>query len=437
MSAEIAAWLSAERERLISAWSSAMGRRGLAPLRERAESLIDLLAESVRLGGQAGMLPAQFFEREQDEPAELHEVLAHFASLREAITEVAMRSTPALSVAQLQPANVCIDRWMAGVATERERQLRDGLTELNRDLSVRLAERTAAMRKAMQHLEYLERAKSDFVSIAAHELKTPLTLVQGYSAIMREEVRNQNWERMSELAAGIARGTERLGRLIDDLIEVAAIDTDTLDLQRGPVYLDKLVEMAIAETYGQAPGRHHVISVRDVDKLPVIEGDPQKLYQVILRVIGNAMKYTPDGGRVDISGRLLHQRGADGGDHFVELVIADTGIGIDPQHLEAIFNKFYRIDDPALHSTSRARFKGAGPGLGLTIARGIVKAHGGTMWGESQGHDEVRCPGSQFHILLPVRPGRTAAQTETLVRQRLLREAALRQPTSNNDNDDE
>jgi signal transduction histidine kinase len=86
----------------------------------------------------------------------------------------------------------------------------------------------------------------------------------------------------------------------------------------------------------------------------------------------------------------------------VEVTIADTGIGIDPDELELVFEKFYRVGSPDLHSTGSTKFKGAGPGLGLPIARGVIRAHGGRVWVESPGHNETTFPGSTFHIVLPV-----------------------------------
>jgi signal transduction histidine kinase len=85
------------------------------------------------------------------------------------------------------------------------------------------------------------------------------------------------------------------------------------------------------------------------------------------------------------------------------IVFRDTGIGIDPAQIELIFTKFYQTGEVALHSSGRTKFKGGGPGLGLAIARGIIQAHNGKLWAESPGYDETNCPGSQFHILLPIR----------------------------------
>jgi signal transduction histidine kinase len=120
-------------------------------------------------------------------------------------------------------------------------------------------------------------------------------------------------------------------------------------------------------------------------------------------VVSNSIKFTPDGGRITIRGRVLGAQGAVGTD-FVELVVADTGIGIAKEEQERIFEKFYRVGDVQHHSSGEYKFKGAGPGLGLPIARGIIEAHGGRIWVESEGYDEARCPGSEFHIVLPVQP---------------------------------
>jgi signal transduction histidine kinase len=124
-------------------------------------------------------------------------------------------------------------------------------------------------------------------------------------------------------------------------------------------------------------------------------GDPERLYQAFYNIINNAIKYTPDGGRITIDGRELPG--------FVEVRVTDTGIGIAQENQLRIFEKFNRLGDIALHSSGKTKFKGGGPGLGLPISRGIIEAHGGALWVESEGYDETRCPGSTFHIIVPIR----------------------------------
>lgn len=125
----------------------------------------------------------------------------------------------------------------------------------------------------------------------------------------------------------------------------------------------------------------------------------QRLAQALRNVVLNAIKYTPDGGRIAITGQLR--------DDEVWIAVRDSGIGIDPQYHELIFQKFFRTHDPSLHSSGATKFLGAGPGLGLTIARGVIEAHGGRIWVESDGEDRKTLPGSTFTIALPLHPRRT------------------------------
>jgi signal transduction histidine kinase len=112
-------------------------------------------------------------------------------------------------------------------------------------------------------------------------------------------------------------------------------------------------------------------------------------------VINNAIKFTPDGGSITIDGRSLPG--------FIEVIVTDNGIGISPENQTVIFEKFGQLGRVDLHSSGKTKFKGGGPGLGLPIARGILETHGGSIWVESEGFDEKKCPGSTFHILIPSR----------------------------------
>jgi signal transduction histidine kinase len=145
--------------------------------------------------------------------------------------------------------------------------------------------------------------------------------------------------------------------------------------------------------------------MQGIKTLPHIHADSRRLVQAFTNLIGNAIKFTPDHGHVNIQGMTLPSR--DETEAFIEVIIADKGIGIDPKFHELIFEKFFRVGDSKLHSTSETKFKGAGPGLGLPIAKGVIEAHGGRIWVESEGEDEQRLPGSRFHVILPVRPPTT------------------------------
>ncbi len=124
-----------------------------------------------------------------------------------------------------------------------------------------------------------------------------------------------------------------------------------------------------------------------------------RLVQAVTHLLNNAIKYTPDNGTITITGRNIMRGGQIA---KVELIVTDTGIGIDPKDHKRIFEKFYRIGNVKHHSTGDVKFKGAGLGLGLSLVDGIVTAHGGQVWVESPEHNEETCPGSQFHLILPI-----------------------------------
>lgn len=280
--------------------------------------------------------------------------------------------------------------------------LRAECARLQGEFQAQVAQRTQTLEAMNRQLEKLARARSDFVHIAAHELKTPLTLLRGYTDILREEViKEADRARLASVLAGIDRGLARLDRIVGDLIDMSRIETELLQLSFEPVAPSSLVRMVLEETQEWVEKRHQHIVVEGVADLPVVQGDARRLHQALLNVVSNAIKFTPDGGRIAIRGRVLGAQGAVGTD-FVELVVADTGIGIAKEDQERIFEKFYRVGDVQHHSSGEYKFKGAGPGLGLPIARGIIEAHGGRIWVESEGCDEERCPGSEFHIVLPV-----------------------------------
>ena len=121
------------------------------------------------------------------------------------------------------------------------------------------------------------------------------------------------------------------------------------------------------------------------------------LYQLLV----NAIKFTPDGGKVTISTRSGI---IDDEIPGVEIMVRDTGIGLDAEHHDLVFEKFYQVGSVAIHSSGKTTFKGGGSGLGLAIVRGVARAHGGKVWVESSGHDEINYPGSTFYLQLPIKP---------------------------------
>jgi signal transduction histidine kinase len=141
--------------------------------------------------------------------------------------------------------------------------------------------------------------------------------------------------------------------------------------------------------------------------LPPFQADSQRLVQAFRNIIVNAVKYTPDGGRIEIKGVLQPSELLTEPDYLL-VSVSDTGVGIDRENLELVFRKFYRASDPSYHSTGAYKFMGAGPGLGLTIAQGVIEGHGGKIWAESSGHSMETFPGTTFYVRLPIKPPETA-----------------------------
>ena len=256
--------------------------------------------------------------------------------------------------------------------------------------------------RTRQQLERLDQTKSRFISIAAHELKTPLTLIQGYSDMLTRELGSSVTDQVYQALLGLSAGARRLLTTVNDMIAVSLIDAQSLQLNHQPVSLPHILQIVLSDLRANLDERVLYFKMKSIPpELRSFYGDPQRLYQVFDYVIGNAVKYTPDNGTITISIHLIDA--PEDTDRFVEIRVADTGIGISAEDLPRIFEKFYSKTDIARHSSSRTKFKGGGSGLGLSVVKGIVEAHGGKVIIESPGHDEVKLPGTTVRIFLPVR----------------------------------
>ena len=177
------------------------------------------------------------------------------------------------------------------------------------------------------------------------------------------------------------------------------IDTQVLEVLPERSSVAKMFSTLETEFREALKERRLLLVLQDLDALPDIQVDPDLLPKAFYHLLINAIKFTPDGGTITISGSLIENEGVEA----IELVIRDTGIGIDLAYQELIFTKFYQTGPVALHSSGKTKFKGGGPGLGLAIVKGIVAAHCGRIWVVSSGHDEALCPGSAFHLVLPLK----------------------------------
>jgi len=280
------------------------------------------------------------------------------------------------------------------VALENAR-LVDNLMRLNTDL--RQARR--ALEKSNRDLERLDQTKSDFISIASHELRTPLTVIKGYSEMLLEDTRlDPNYV---QAIKGIHAGALRLHQVMDSMFDIAQLDARSMQLNLQTVELGVMLSEVCEAHSAMLKERHQTVTL-DLPLLPHVKADPNSLRKVFQHLIVNAIKFTPNKGRIVITGSTVSPNSGELPNGGVEITVSDTGIGVDPNFREIIFTKFYQPGQLTKHSTSQTRFKGGGSGLGLALSRGIVEAHGGRIWVESPGCDEINFPGSRFHVVLPL-----------------------------------
>lgn len=231
-------------------------------------------------------------------------------------------------------------------------------------------------------LESAEGKRRELLTDVAHELRTPLATVEGYLEGLADGVVPADGETWSLLQAE----TGRLRRLVDDLAKVSRAEERQLDLHSRPSKPDGLVAAAVQAAAPAYAAKGVALETKLDRRLPSIEVDPDRIAEVLANVLDNALRHTPTGGRVEIAGA--------GRGNQVELVVADTGDGIAPEHLDRVFERFFRAD-PA-----RRRIAG-GSGIGLAIARAIVEAHGGRVHAESEGPGL----GARLVITLPATSG--------------------------------
>jgi signal transduction histidine kinase len=236
----------------------------------------------------------------------------------------------------------------------------------------------ARQRQAVEQLERLNRAKSEFVSIVSHEFRTPLTGIQGFSEMMRDEI--LSIEEMREYAGDINKDSRRLNRMIDEMLDLDRMESGRMTIHPERMDLNAVLDEAVNRVRPNAP--HHTLSLDLQSDLPPIHADRDRLTQVASNLLNNAVKYSPTGGRITVKSR------AEG--EGVRIEVRDEGLGIPTEALETIFERYSRVDSQATKDIP-------GTGLGLPIVRQIVQLHGGKVWAESE-----LGRGSVFYVTLPL-----------------------------------
>jgi two-component system, OmpR family, phosphate regulon sensor histidine kinase PhoR len=261
------------------------------------------------------------------------------------------------------------------VAGIRPRVLGVQVMPLGRDL-----QGSAAVFHDLTELRRLEKIRKDFVANVSHELRTPITTIRGYAETLRSGALSDA-EHAPKMVEIIHRQSERLSVLVADLLELSRLESGELELERGAVSLAEAAARAADAVRVRAQEKSQKLSL-EVDPQLTAMGDGRAVEQVMLNLLENAVKYTPQGGEVQVTS------GRENGQCF--LTVRDTGIGIEEKHLSRIFERFYRVD------RGRSRETG-GTGLGLSIVKHLVGAMGGEVRVESEPGQ-----GSRFTVVLPV-----------------------------------
>jgi DNA-binding LacI/PurR family transcriptional regulator/signal transduction histidine kinase len=287
----------------------------------------------------------------------------------------------------------------ASIALDNAR-LYDDLNRFNQMMERMVEQRVNELSSAHNTLQKLDKNKSDFIQVAAHELRTPLTVIKGYMGMIKASPAIRDNTMLIQAMDGVLQGTDRLHQIVNSMLDVARLESEVVTPHLEAVTIGPLLRLLQKEYTEDLKTRQLTLELDpEINAAPPLLADSELLKKALDNVILNAIKFTPDGGRIDVSASRVNSGGRG---EFCEIRVKDTGIGIDPENHVIIFEKLYQIGKVELHSSGRTKFKGGGPGLGLAIAAGIVKAHQGKIWVESPGHDEEKLPGSTFFVQIPV-----------------------------------
>jgi len=233
----------------------------------------------------------------------------------------------------------------------------------------------------MTRLYEAEELKQTLLSVISHELKTPVSIIKGYAGTLAREDANWDKETLADGLAVIEEEADRLDRLINNLLEASRLQAGGVKLRLTYVDLADMAKTAVEKL--QATTANHTFMVDFPEDFPLIHGDAERLREALTNLIGNAIKYSPEGGSIKVAGTV-------GENNRVRLYVSDEGIGISPGDQERIFERFYRVDNRLARQTP-------GTGLGLFLVKAVIEAHGGQVWVES-----TPGQGSVFWVELPV-----------------------------------
>ncbi|MCB0195115.1 MAG: PAS domain-containing protein [Anaerolineae bacterium] len=266
---------------------------------------------------------------------------------------------------------------------ETHQQLNQHRNEL-RLLRNQLLNHNAQLAMANAELRHLDEVKSTFISVAAHELQTPLSSINGFIEMLLDEVYGPVNDEQKEALDIVQRSATRLINIIKNLLDVTRIEAGRIELALRPTDLTELIELVAAEFRPQIEAKQQNLTVQFQPNLPFVLCDHTRTIQIVGNLLSNAIKYTPSKGSITLNTELAKAEG------FLKITVKDTGVGMSQEDQAMLFKRFFRAESANVTGEN-------GTGLGLYITRSLVELHGGQIWAESE-----LWRGSAFHVTFPI-----------------------------------
>jgi len=276
------------------------------------------------------------------------------------------------------------------------------MREYNLQLVSHLEQEIKELKRANADLKEIDKLKSDFISLASHELRTPLVTIIGYVGLLLSNRLGKLSEEHEKLLNVVERNAKRLEKIVKDMFTISLIENKIPFMEIRNINPVKIVETVLEDLAITLKERELFSNLKVTDNIPDIECDEEKIMQVISNVIKNSIKFTENGGIIDVyvnypSRKIMDKYGLDN-NKYIEIIVEDTGIGIPTDKINKIFDKFIELADIEKHHTSDKEFMGGGIGLGLSISLGIVERHNGYIWAENRNKK-----GTRLIIVLPLK----------------------------------
>lgn len=269
-----------------------------------------------------------------------------------------------------------------GQAIENAR-LFENTWRAHQELEKKVEERTRELTVALEEVKKINQRKTDFISSVSHELRTPLTSIKGYAAILLEEKLGKLPPAAKERLEKINRHTDELVHMVNDLLDIARIEAGKISMKVGEQDLKDIIASVSDLIMIQCKNKNIDLAVKVLKDMPPVLADRSQIERVLINLLGNAVKFTPQNGKITIKANTQ--------DGSAQVDISDTGMGIPQEALSLIFDEFYRVDNPINQQVK-------GTGLGLSLVKHIIEAHQGKIWAESQLNK-----GSTFSFTLPLK----------------------------------